>query len=150
MEDMHFLVPRSTLLTLSLSLLELKTRVPTHHLPRCSSSFISQQRESLLSFPSKLLPQREISLGLPLAMEAEATFHGGGAASDLQPQRSGWAWRQQNGKRAQTGWRGEGSDPGSIAYKPCNVGKMLHLSASPPISSPGSHHWPHQEDWAIY
>lgn len=46
MEDMHFLVPSSTLLTLSLSLLELKTRVPTHHLPRGSSSFISQQRES--------------------------------------------------------------------------------------------------------
>lgn len=46
MEDMHFLVPSSTLLTLSLSLLELKTRVPTHHLPRDSSSFISQQRES--------------------------------------------------------------------------------------------------------
>ena len=36
-EDMHFLVPGATLLTLSLSLLELMTRVPTHHLP-CSSA----------------------------------------------------------------------------------------------------------------
>ena len=44
---------------------------------------------------------------------------------------------------AQTGWQEEGSNLGSITYKHCNLGKMLHLSASPPISSPRSHHWSH-------
>ena len=101
-EDMHFLVPGATLLTLSLSLLELMTRVPTHHLPRGSSSFISQQRESdrFPFLPSYSPRERYLSV-CPWQWRQRpwfrlATFH---AASDLQPQRSGWAWRQQNGKR---------------------------------------------------
>lgn len=105
MEEMHFLVSCPTLLTLPLPLLELMTRVPTHHLPRGSSSFISQQRESdcFPFLPSYSLRERFLSVCLwqwrQRPWSSLATFHGGGAASDLQAQRSGWAWRQQNGKR---------------------------------------------------
>ena len=91
--------------SLSLSLLELMTRVPTHHLPRGSSSFISQQRESdCFPFLPSYSPRERFLSVCPWDWRQRpgfrlATFQGGGAASDLQPQRSGWAWRQQNGKR---------------------------------------------------
>lgn len=94
-------------------------------------------------------PERDFS-GLPLAMEAEAL---------VPPRHLPWRWcclRPPTPKvrlgveaaeweevMAQTGWREEGSNLGSITYKPCNLGRMLHLSASPPISSPRSHHWSH-------
>lgn len=98
MEDMHFLVPSSTLLTLSLSLLELKDKSAHSSPPKDSSSFISQQRESdCFPFLQATPPEGDFLSSHLSAMEAEAmshlaTFHGGGAASDLQPQRSGWAW----------------------------------------------------------
>lgn len=104
MEEMHFLVPRLTLNTLSLSLLELMTRVSTRHLPRSSSPFISQQKESdCFPFLPSCSP-REGFLSFCLWQWVQrpwsslTTVHGGGAAFDLRPQRLGWAWRQQDGK----------------------------------------------------
>lgn len=130
-----------------LSLLELKTRVPTHHLPRDSSSFISQQRESdcfpfLPSYSPRGDFSRSASGNGAEAMSHLATFHGGGAASDLQPQ--GQAGR--GGSRMARGHRwGGGRKVQILAPSHISPATWARCSFLPPtpISSPGNHHWPH-------